>query len=284
MEERISRREFFKRSALITAGAGLMADFVWSSKIFSEKHVLTPAINDWLNREAISVSDSISTEGFERKFKKDGKIYKAQPNIEAFARALQFVAYADGGEEEVNTVNHFIKSRGLIIAIDESPMLDFAGVGGTRQASLSKDTPNKIGISSSVLQHLLKGEDLGLETVVYHEQYHLVQEARDSNYTAYAYAKAALYVVGPLVLGIRAGIEVGNSLKTRRQVLKEIVGVGSSIVATAMYFFGFAVGGSILTPMETQAYNQTEAPWGVINDALRKNVEDKFFTFQQVEN
>ncbi len=280
MGERISRREFFKRSALIAVGVGLTADLVWSSKILSEKHVLTPKINDWLNREAVDIKDSINFEGFDRIFKKDGKDYKAQPNTEAFARALQFVAYADGGEEEVNMVNRFIKAKKLTIVIDDDFLAD-----GTYKHSLDANKPSEIGISSSALrQYLLKGEKSRLEEAMYHEQYHLVQEARDPNYIAYSYGKVVLYVVGPLVLGIRAGIEARNSLKTRREAIKNIVGVISGTVEAAMYFFGFKIAGGFLTPMEMQAYYQTEASLGVVNDALRKNVGAEFFTFQQVEN
>ncbi len=298
MERSISRRSFLRGSAAL---AGLV-EAVYATRIFQPGYSRNTIPTNAIDKSSEDLAKRISIQpALESSFKFDGKTFKPTFNKKNIAKTLLNMAYLEGGLNEYESTKTFLLERGIFIKENE----DITTIASVQQ-SLGKSHPIILSFGRNITSdYMAKLSNSPTEYIIWHEFYHIIQQARNpQGADASLLAKALIYLgVFPIYFATKGGKFMHNLvtggeptefLSTRRSFLAKIAATVGVVVSLPLGAFYAISVGAFIWPDEMQAYIQgggqqdlilKEVNWsGILTNKLPDDLRGSLLSFQEVRS
>lgn len=286
MDRRAAFRWIGKRTAglaatVVVAAAGTEMD---ARRVFSDTYPISPEKQRELQSEARGLVDQglvrVGTfSPVERTVNGEKKLQRPVLHPQGVAEALLYIAYMEGGDENVSTVNTFLRGeRGFEVN------QEVHGIPGFTEGPLVRLFKD----SFSVALHpgIFEGDDYLAK--VAHETYHVGQEARDGVIGRWSRSFIGAGILGAIALQLMYMYPTARPTSqeqkikapiSRRKLLFKGV-VGGILGGAAGFYF------THLSPLERQAYVQGGGLVGLgelTSQEPIKSALESVVTFEDVE-
>ena len=282
-QQPLTRREALmelgKRAAKFGIAAGVVGGVteVDALRVFSETHPILPEKRQELQREASVIVEQglIRVHEFspvERTVGEQKRMQRPILNPQGIAESLLYMAYMEGGDENVSKMSHFLENVNGITVRE--------GAKGANGEIDTISNPFSDEDFSVELNPEIFSEN-GIGTIS-HELYHVEQQAR-GNFLLRRIIGAG--IVGAIGMGIFYGTAINNTSDqksgfSRRRLL--MAGLRLGLIGSCCWLYY-----ALFTPMERQAYVQAG---GKINGLGKltsqepiKSALESIVTFEDVE-
>lgn len=281
----ISRRRFFQQAEVAlygVMGTALGVDVVYASRVFEPQYAINHDVLDLIDQTSFEMAPHIRYEGFDRVFTIQGRQYIGRPNSLVWSQMLAQMAYSEGKEEELGKTRSLLANRGLEIAVRTLPNHVYARV------VYGKDSTGPIRMEAQpwVIEDYFSLPTDKKDNTFWHELYHVLQYARDPNFSQNSETMKLAGLLSILVApSLIAAMRVNNYLEKLKKGESKLVRGDFLIIGVSLGFMGAAHFLGVPIPYEFQAHLQTEStPFfkGIlVRDSSFEKLRGKLLDFEE---